>query len=72
MLYFIGLSLLIRAAALTWSVVMWARLRDLRMGWLAALMLYVFGRQSLTLADLPCPVEVVPTDGAALVAALCG
>ncbi len=52
MLYFIAASILIRVAALTWSVLMWVRLRDWRMGWLTALMTYLLGRQALTLASL--------------------
>ncbi len=51
MLYFIAASILIRCIALAWSVVMWVRLRDLRMGWLTALMMYLLGRQVFTTVD---------------------
>jgi PAS domain S-box-containing protein len=48
MLYIVATSIVLRVAALVWAVVLWARQRDARMGWSAALMAFLAGRQALT------------------------
>jgi len=52
MLLIILLSVAIRIAAMTWSVVLWRRLRDSRMGWLTAVLAFLTVRQASTLVEL--------------------